>query len=119
MNKLADEINLTQYMKFYRLSTRKQVGTVGIHFNYMKEHRHVWKSCIVVHLLSLISSLVTFSSYRYTERRDLMRAVVNSINIGDIIQNCSIIQVSLSFITLLRALYIRFAALNKFFRLIS
>lgn len=95
---------------------RKQAATVGIHFNYMKERRRAWKSCIVVHSLSLISSVVTFNSYRYTERRDSMASIIYSINVGDVIQNGSIIQISISFVTLLRALYIRFDALNKFFR---
>lgn len=94
-------------------TTRAQVATIGIHFNHSKEYRRAWQYCTVLHLCTIITVAVTLFSYVFIGHRSLL-FIVSNFTAG-LIESASILQISISFAILLRAVYNRFAALNEIF----
>lgn len=100
-------------LKYLFYSIRAQVATIGIHFNHSKEYRRAWLYCTVLHIFTIITVLTTLFSYVFIGHRSLLFVVSNFI--AGLIESASILQISISFAILLRAVYNRFAALNEIF----
>lgn len=90
---------------------------IGIHFDHSKEYRSGWQFSTVLHCFTLVSVGVTLISYIFIGHRGLMFIVANFT--AGLIESGSILQISISFTILLRALYTRFAALNEIFRYVQ
>ena len=100
-----------------KMFTPIQVAIIGIHFDHIKENRRAWQYCTVLNLLCVLSFVITIFNYMHIERRSTIHLMI-FFSCG--ISYCGrLMQTTISFSILIRALYVRFAALNKFLRYLT
>lgn len=91
-----------------------QVAGVGIRFDYKKEHRRFWQYCTLAMMITIILIIVSYKCYSFRRSNHLIDMVEHFTSV--VPQNCSLIQISVSFHILLCSIYKRFAALNSVLR---
>lgn len=89
---------------------------MGIHFEriYKKEHRRFWQCCIVSLVTTTALIVVSYNCYSFRASNQLIDMIEYFTSF--IPQNCSLVQISVSFLILLYSIYQRFAALNSILR---
>lgn len=102
-----------------------QVEAMGIQFDYKKECRRLCQINAIFVIVSLF--LITLSHFSYSplfqfdylEAKGLVAINIPYFFIATCLENFTTVQISISFASLLRILYIRFAALNKCLRYLT
>lgn len=90
------------------------MADMGIHFNYKKEHRRFWQCCIIAMVITIALIIVSYNCCSFRASNHLIDMIEYFTSY--IPQNCSLVQISVSFLILLYSIYQRFAALNSILR---
>lgn len=87
------------------------VSATGIQFCYKSNNRRSWQCCtIAIAMIIVLAILTYFLMLPYAPLTQLRFLFIM------VVQNCVLIFVPISFITLLRGLHQRYAALNSYLR---
>lgn len=92
----------------------KQAMAIGIYFDHLKENHHAWLFCTIINILSFLLFVTTYDIYMYIERRSAINFIL--FVASGVTQSGLYVQTAITFTILIRAIYMRFAAINEFFR---
>lgn len=85
---------------------------MGIRFNYKKEYRRHWLCCTLL-IITVAMIIISYNCYSF-HANDLIDMIEYFTSF--IPQNCSFVQISMSFLILLYSVYQRFTVLNSVLR---
>lgn len=97
-----------------------QVESIGIRFEYKKEFHRLWQINAVCIILSLLTVVVSYSSYYSLLNSNSLETIdITSNFASSCFEKIIAVQISISFSTLIRSLHIRFAMLNRTLRYLA